>query len=137
MVAVYLPKGIYTKIETERWKVWRMRNRPPDQEITIKTSNDSGNAHWQRTATENPDNRSNVYTVDFTDGDNNWDDKGHDHSSCRPLAPAELDAPFSILFYEFGIIFVQSASAVKNRFSILLHKDFLALNPSTCRSIPK
>lgn len=102
-----------------------------------QTSNDSGNAHWQFTATENPDNRSNVYSVDFTDGDNNWDHKGNDHSSSRPVAPAELDASFSILFYEFEMTFVQSASAVKNRLSTRLHKAFLALNPSTCRSIPK
>lgn len=49
----------------------------------------------------------------------------------------ELDTFFSILFYEFEMTFMQSASAVKNRLSTRLHKAFLALNPSTCRSIPK
>lgn len=35
MVAVFLPKGIDTKEETERWKVWQMSNRLLDHEITI------------------------------------------------------------------------------------------------------
>jgi hypothetical protein len=59
----------------------------------IITSHDSGFAHWQFTATEVPDLRSYVYSVDFTDGDNNWDHKGNDHSSSRPVALQIAPAP--------------------------------------------
>ncbi len=56
----------------------------------------SDNAHWQWSATENPDNPSNVYDVDFTDGDDDWDHKDNNSLSSRPVALEELDAPFSI-----------------------------------------
>ncbi len=59
----------------------------------IITSYDSGYAHWQFTATEHPDYRSGVYSVDFTDGDNGWGRKGHDHSSSRPVALQIAPAP--------------------------------------------
>lgn len=52
----------------------------------IITSGVSGYALWLFTATENPDHRSFVYSVDFTVGDFNWDHKGVGHSSSRPVA---------------------------------------------------
>jgi len=77
-----------------------MRNRPFDQEIAIIVVG-SDNAHWQWSCTENPDNPSNVYDVDFTDGDDDWDHKDNNRLSARPVCLAELDAPFSILFLIF------------------------------------
>lgn len=61
----------------------------------IVTSDDLGGyaPPWQRTATEDPDDRSDVYTVDFTSGDDDRDGKGHDPSSCRPLALQIAPAP--------------------------------------------
>ena len=115
-----------------------MKNRSSRPRDHHRYASGSDNAHWQWSATENPDNSSNVYNVDFTDGDDDWDHKDNNRLSSRPVALAELDASFSILFfYETGNIFVQSSSACKNRLSIRLHMVFLALYPSTCRSIPK
>ena len=59
----------------------------------IITSHDSGYAHWQFTATEDPDGRSFVYSVGFTDGDYGWDLKGDGHSSSRPVALQIAPAP--------------------------------------------
>jgi hypothetical protein len=59
----------------------------------IITSDGSGHAHWQFTATEHPDNRSYVYGVDFTGGVYYWERKGNDHSSSRPVALQIAPAP--------------------------------------------
>ena len=59
----------------------------------IITSHVSGSAHWQFTATEDPDDRSYVYSVDFTDGDVSWGHKGSVHSSSRPVALQIAPAP--------------------------------------------
>jgi hypothetical protein len=52
----------------------------------IITSHGSGYAHWQFTAAEVPDDRSHVFSVGFTDGDDSWDHKGSGRSSSRPVA---------------------------------------------------
>ncbi len=59
----------------------------------IITSDDSSDARWQVTATENPFYRSQVYSVGFTDGDLYWDRKGDDRSSSRPVALQIAPAP--------------------------------------------
>ena len=59
----------------------------------IITSSGSGDAHWQFTATEHSDYRSDVSSVVFTDGDGHWDHKGVDRSSSRPVALQIAPAP--------------------------------------------
>lgn len=52
----------------------------------IITSDVSGGADWQFTATEDPDTPSNVASVVFSNGVNHWGPKGHYPSSSRPVA---------------------------------------------------
>ncbi len=50
------------------------------------TRSGSVNAHWQWSSTEHPVNPSSVYDVDFTNGDDDWDHKGLNRLSSRPVA---------------------------------------------------
>ena len=88
--------------------------RSRDHHHNVSGSNPSGWVWGSRRNPNNPDNNARVQRL--SDGNRNWNWQDNDASTV--LFRSELGAPFSILLYEFEMIFVQSALAIKNRLSI-------------------
>ncbi len=71
-------------VDTNLYSKRKKIGKQGDEFITKRGSVD---AHWQLSATENPDGSSYVYVVDFTDGVVDvWDHKGRIRLSSRPVA---------------------------------------------------
>jgi len=79
-------------------------NRSPGPKDHHRYASGSDNAHWYWSCTQHRENASNVYDVDFTDGDDDWDHKDNNSLSGR-VVRAELEAPFPILLSGNGPYF--------------------------------
>ena len=75
--------------EVQSDNLYNHREKMPSGSEFITTNNESDLAHWYWSSTEHPDDSSRVSSVDFTDGDDDWDGKGGYELSTRPVR-AEL-----------------------------------------------
>jgi len=77
--------GLPRRSFSEGGKAGRMKIRLSGPRDCHRRDSDSDNGNWYWSCTENRTDRSNVYNVRFTDGDDNWNSKDNYALSVRPV----------------------------------------------------